>query len=115
MTFRAAIPIGGIAGSLQTPLGKYRYGRASPVINSPETKMKYIEIESGGKSYRLPASYPHLLELTIDPADWHRLNQQAYDNPAFRILSHDVPADGWMTVRVACASEAVVDQLEDAW
>lgn len=77
--------------------------------------MKYIEIESHGKSYSLPASHPHLLELQIDPADWHRFNQFADDDPTYRIIGHDDPEDGLMTVRIACASERVVEQLENAW
>jgi hypothetical protein len=77
--------------------------------------MKYIEIEAHGKSYRLPASHPHLLELQIDPAEWFRFNQLADDNPGVRIVGHDVPDGGLMTVRVACASEAVVERLADAW
>ena len=77
--------------------------------------MKYIEIESNGKSFRLPSSHPHFLELKIDPADWYRFNQLAEDNPAFRIVGHDFPDGGMMTVRVACGSEAVVEQLEKVW
>ncbi len=77
--------------------------------------MNYIEIESDGKRFRLPASHHHFLKLQIDPADWHRFNQFADDDPTYRIIGHDDPADDWMTVRIACGSERVAEQLEDAW
>lgn len=77
--------------------------------------MKYIEIELDGKTFRLPASHPHLLELQIDPGDWHRFNQFAEDDPTFRIIGHDDPENGLMTVRIACGSPKVAEQLSDAW
>ncbi len=77
--------------------------------------MKYIEVEAHGKTFRLPTSHPHLLELRIDPVDWYRFSQLSDDNPAVRILHHDDPDGGLMTIRVACASEAVVDRLAKAW
>jgi hypothetical protein len=77
--------------------------------------MKYIEVEARGITLKLPASHPYLLELQIDPVDWHRFSQLSDDNSAVRIIGHDEADDGLMTVRVACASEAVVDRLSDAW
>jgi hypothetical protein len=77
--------------------------------------MKYIEIETHGKMLKLPASHPHFLELRIDPVDWFHLTQLAEDNPGVRIVGHDDPDGGLMTVRVACASEAVLDRLAEAW
>jgi len=77
--------------------------------------MKYIEVETHGRTFKLPASHPHLLELQIDPVDWYRLNDMADDNPGVRIIGHDDPDGGLMTIRVACASEAVVDRLADVW
>jgi hypothetical protein len=78
--------------------------------------MKFREInDSAGKSLRLPESHPILLELSIDPVDWHRLNRLLDDDPGTRILGHHEPAGGLMTVQIACASVAVRDALSDAW
>ena len=78
--------------------------------------MKFREIkDSNGERISLPKSHPILLELHIDPVDWHQLNRLTEDDPGIRIMGHDEPANGLMTVRIACASTAVRDGLSDAW
>jgi hypothetical protein len=75
--------------------------------------MKYREITSD--RFRLPVSHPILARIEIDPADWYDFQRLNEDNPATRIVGHDAPQDGQMTVYVACASLAVRDRLEDGW
>jgi len=67
------------------------------------------------RRFRLPAGYPVLAEITLDPADWFRFERLVGDTPATRIVGHDDPHDGWLTVHVACASDEVRDGLEDGW
>ena len=69
--------------------------------------MNFIKVEAHGKTFKLPTSHPHLLQLRIDPLDWHRFNQLPDDNPAVRIIGHDAPDGGLIPVRVACASDEV--------
>jgi hypothetical protein len=64
---------------------------------------------------QLPSGYPVLAQIIIDPADYYRFNQLVGDTSATRIISHDDPQDGWLTVHVACASDDVRDRLEDGW
>jgi hypothetical protein len=75
--------------------------------------MKYHEIAAD--RFRLPASHPILSRLTIDPAEWFRLQQFDDDNPATKIVGHDEPLNGLMNVYVACASDEVRRRLEDGW
>jgi hypothetical protein len=78
--------------------------------------MKLREIRmTGSKRISLPNSHPILLELHIDPVDWQRLNRLTEDDPGVRIMGHDEPTNGLMTVQIACASAAVRDGLSDAW
>ena len=70
---------------------------------------------SADHRFRLPPSHPHLATITIDPVDWCRFQQLNDDNPATRIMTHDDPVDGMMTVFVACASTSVRDRLLDGW
>jgi hypothetical protein len=44
-----------------------------------------------------------LATLTIDPADWCRFERLVGDTEATRIIGHDDPEDGMMTVYIACA------------
>jgi hypothetical protein len=64
---------------------------------------------------RLPASHPILAEITIDPADWFRLEQLDAGNPGTQIIGHDGSQSGRMIVRIACASDEVKRHLEDGW
>jgi hypothetical protein len=63
----------------------------------------------------LPASHPILAEITIDPVRLYDLERLNADNPDTRIVGHDEPHDGQMTVYIACASEEVRRRLEDGW
>ena len=77
--------------------------------------MKYRDIQpTPSHRFRLPASHPILAAISIDPADWFRLEQLDADNPATRILGHDTPCDGLMSVYIACASDEVRVRL-DGW
>jgi hypothetical protein len=67
------------------------------------------------KRLRLPPSHPILAQITIDPADWHQLQQLDDANPTTQIIGHDDPEDGLMTVFIACASDQVRDRLLDGW
>jgi hypothetical protein len=67
------------------------------------------------KRFRMPNGYPILAAITIDPADWFRFERLNDDTPATRIVGHDGPQDGMMTVYVACASDRVRERLEDSW
>ncbi len=64
---------------------------------------------------RLPSGYPVLAEIVLDPADWFRFNNLVGDTPATRIIGHQGPQDGWITVLVACASDEVQELLEKGW
>jgi hypothetical protein len=76
--------------------------------------MKYAEIASArANRFRLPSSHPILAQITIDPADWPRLQQLYSDNPATRILGHDDPENGVLTVYISCASLETRRRLED--
>lgn len=78
--------------------------------------MRLREINTtSGKRLSLPSSHPILLELDIDPVDWQRFNRLMEDDPGTRIMGYDEPANGLMTVQIACASAAVRDGLSDAW
>jgi hypothetical protein len=76
--------------------------------------LKYMEINSTHCISTSP-SHPYLLELRIDPIEWHRFIELSENDPCARVMSHDDPRDGLISVRVACASEAVRDRLWDAW
>ena len=75
--------------------------------------MKYRDIATG--RFQLPSTHPNLATLSIDPADWYRLQELNADNPATRLLGYDEPHDERLTVYVACASREVRRRLEDAW
>jgi len=64
---------------------------------------------------RMPSGFPVLAEIVIEPADWFRFGGLVADTPITRIVGHDDPHDGRLTVRVACASVEVRDRLEDSW
>ena len=71
-------------------------------------------ITATGKTLRVPNSHPILSEIEIDPVHWEKF-LQLRDEPGVKILGHEAPHDGWMTIYVACASELVKDQLDDGW
>jgi hypothetical protein len=72
-------------------------------------------ISTAGGRFQLPPSHPYLTEIDLDPVNWDRLQQMTDDNPATQIVGHDDPADGLMTVYVACASGEVRNRLRDGW
>jgi hypothetical protein len=75
--------------------------------------MRYADIaDTGANRFRLPSSHPILAQITIDPADWPRLQQLYSDNPATRILSHDDPENGVLTVHIGCDSLETRRRLE---
>jgi hypothetical protein len=53
------------------------------------------------RQHRLTAGYPVLAEIMIDPTNWFRFNNLVGDTPATRIIGHEGPQDGWLTVLVA--------------
>jgi hypothetical protein len=78
--------------------------------------MRYRDITADvSNRFQLPSSHPYLAKIVIDPVNWHDLQRLDADDLTIRILSHDTPCDGQMTVYVACASFAVRDRLEDGW
>ena len=79
-------------------------------------EMKYRDIEPTiSTRFRLPSGYPVLAEITIEPADWFRFEQLVGDTEDTRIIGHDDPQDGWLTVHVACGSDEVKNRLHDGW
>ena len=66
---------------------------------------------TAGTPLRLPRSHPVLAEISIDPVDWFEFQQANEDNPVTRVLGHDTPCDGRMTVYVACACVASTRSL----
>lgn len=62
-----------------------------------------------------PASHPHIATITIDPADWHRLERMIEDARELRLvrLDDDQP-DRWVVV-IGCASERVREMIQDGW
>jgi hypothetical protein len=81
--------------------------------------MRYRDVTPNPSNrLRLPASHPILATLTIDLANWgdlQRLNADNEDNQDTRIVGHDPPRVGKITVFIACASENIRDRLEAAW
>jgi hypothetical protein len=76
--------------------------------------MRYRDITlSGGDRFRLPSSHPILAKITIDPANWPRFRELYSGNPATRILGHDDPESGALTVYIGCASLETRRRLED--
>ena len=65
--------------------------------------------------FRLPSGYPVLAEITIDAIDWHRFQQLVGDTPVTRIVGREAQEEGYLTMRVACASDEVRRRLEDGW
>ena len=62
-----------------------------------------------------PTTHPHVVELNIDPVDFHRLENFAEDGHEFRILHCDHSQPDVWTVHIGCASRAVADGLEEGW
>jgi hypothetical protein len=67
------------------------------------------------KNFSLPKSHPVLCELTIDVMDWYRFQRLNEDAVGSKIIKHNEPEDGRMTVYVACAANDVKEALEDGW
>lgn len=63
---------------------------------------------------RLPAGYPVLVVLSVDPADWYDFQRLVGDTPVSKIIGHHLHNER-MIVSVACASTSVRDGLADAW
>ena len=70
--------------------------------------MRYNEIAP-------PRTHPYIATLHIDPADLRYVQRLAEDRPELRFLSYDESKPDRWTVRIGCASRAVVERLEDAW
>lgn len=67
------------------------------------------------RTIRAPASHPYLVTLSIDPADWRRVERMIDDRPELRLLDlDDRHAERW-TVTIGCASDRVRDTVEDGW
>ena len=77
--------------------------------------MRYREVAlAPSDRFRLPASHPVLAQVTIDPLDWYRFQQLDEDNPATRILGHEMTG-ATLTIYLACISDEVRDRIEDGW
>ena len=60
-------------------------------------------------------SPPYTVTLSIDPADWRRVERMIEDRPELRLVHlDDARADRW-TIIVGCASDRVRDAVEDGW
>jgi hypothetical protein len=62
-----------------------------------------------------PNTHPHIATITIDPVDLQKLQYLADDRPELKFLDYDDSQPDFWTVRIGCASEAVVSKLEAAW
>ena len=62
-----------------------------------------------------PTSHPYVAEITLDPADLHRLERFIDDARELRLLDVDDRQPDQWTVRVGCASDRVRERLEDGW
>jgi hypothetical protein len=79
-------------------------------------EMRYRGIQpSANHRFRLPSGYPVLAEIMIEPENWFRFEQLVGDAPDTRIIGHEGPQNGWLTVHVACISTEVRDRLLDGW
>lgn len=62
-----------------------------------------------------PASHPYIAEITIDPADWNRVQRMIEEARELRLIELDESQpDGW-TVRIGCASLRVQEAVEENW
>ena len=78
--------------------------------------VRYRDIERPvSRRFQLPKSHPVLAEITISAFDLHRFEQLDENHPETRIVGHDDPKDGMITVFVACACDEVATALEDGW
>lgn len=62
-----------------------------------------------------PASHPHVTQIEIDPADWHRLRSLIEDARELRLVRVDDDQPDRWTVVIGCASERVRDMIEHGW
>jgi hypothetical protein len=60
-------------------------------------------------------SHPHVVELSIDPADCGRLERDVADARELRLLNIDDSAPDVWKVRIGCASRRVQAMMEDRW
>jgi hypothetical protein len=78
--------------------------------------MRFRDIEPTiSTRFRLPSGYPVLAEIVIESSDWFRFEQLVGHTEDTRIIGHDDPQDGWLTVHVACTSTDVQTRLHDGW
>lgn len=78
--------------------------------------MRYRDIKpTANRRFRLPQSHPVLATITVNAVDFHRFEQLDENHPETKIIKHDQPNDGMITVFVACASDEVATALEEAW
>jgi hypothetical protein len=62
-----------------------------------------------------PTSHPHVAEITIDPADWNRVQRMIEEARELRLVELDDSQPGTWTVRIGCASERVREAVEEQW
>jgi hypothetical protein len=60
-------------------------------------------------------THPYIATLTMDPALWHRFENDFEYRPEVKIRHVDQEHPDIWTVYVACASHAVKDLLEEHW
>jgi hypothetical protein len=71
--------------------------------------MRYAELRS---LFTIPASYPYVSVVQIDPADHRRLARMVDERPELRVLGTlDKQPDRW-TVYVGCASRRVQAEFD---
>lgn len=62
-----------------------------------------------------PPSHPHITTITIDPADWRRIERIIEERPELRLVDLDDRQSGEWRITIGCASERVMDAVEDGW
>jgi hypothetical protein len=67
------------------------------------------------RRHRMPSGYPVLAEIEVEAIDWFRFQRLVGDTPVTRIIDHEGPKDGSVTVFVACADDDVQKRLEQGW
>lgn len=60
-------------------------------------------------------SHPILAEITLNVERFHHLSCLIEDNAELRMIGHDDPDDGMMTVYIACVDHDVAEAMEDGW
>lgn len=62
-----------------------------------------------------PPSHPHVAAISIDPADWPRIQRMIEDARELRFLDLDDSLPNAWDVRIGCASERVRECVEENW